>query len=52
MVELMYLEVLKKKERFDLRFSRLNNREKGMTNAFSRYKLTSKLSLVYLEVTL
>ena len=42
--------MLKQEERFGLRFWRLNDEEKGMTNAFSNYKLTSKLYLVYSEV--
>ena len=42
----MYLEVFKQEERFGLRFWRLNDREKGMTNIFSCFKLTSKLYLV------
>ena len=48
----MCLEDLKEEEWFHLRFWRLNNKEKGMNNAFSDYKLSSKLWLVYLEVKL
>ena len=48
----MYFEVLKQKEKFGLHFWRLNKKEKGMANAFSRQKLTSKLCLVYLKVKL
>ena len=48
----MYNDLLKQKERFGLPFSRLQNKEKGMANALSGYKLTSKLCLVYLEVKL
>ena len=48
----MYLQVLEKDERFHLRFWRLNHRDKGMNNAFSSYKLTSKLCLLYFEVKL
>ena len=33
-------------------FGGLNDTEKGMTKAFSGYKLTRKLLLVYLEVKL
>ena len=43
---LMYLEVLKQEERFGLRVWRLSDREKGMTNVFSCYKLTGKLYIV------
>ena len=49
----MYLEALKQEERFELfelRLRRLNERRKSTTNAFSSYKLRSKLCLVYLEV--
>ena len=46
----MYLEVLNQEERFGLCFCRLNDRDKGTTNAFSSHKLTTKLCLVYLEV--
>ena len=45
-------EVLKQEERFGLHFWSLNDKEKGMTNAFSSKKLTSKLCLVYLEIKL
>ena len=48
----MYLEVLKKEEKFGSFFRRLRDREKGMNNIFSSYKLTRKLSVVYLEVKL
>ena len=47
----MCLEVLKKKkEKFGLRFLRLKEREKGITNVFMEKKLTRKLYLVHLEV--
>ena len=39
----MYLLVLKQKERFGLRFWRLNDRQKGMTNNFISYKVTREL---------
>ena len=42
----MYLKVLQQEERFGLRFLRLNERQKGMTNAFSSYKLTRNLWVV------
>ena len=48
----MYLEALKEEERFVLLFLRLNDKERAMNNAFSGYKLTSKLFLLYLEVKL
>ena len=48
----MYLEILKQEERFDLRFWSLNNTEKGTTNAFSSYKLTSKHCYAYSDVKL
>ena len=48
----MHLQALKQKERFHLRFWKLNHREKGTINAFRSYKLTSKLCLVYLKVKL
>ena len=38
----MYLEVLKQKERFHLRFSSLNHRETGMKNAFGSYKTNKR----------
>ena len=41
----MYLEVLKQEIKFGLRFWRLKDSEKGATQAFSCYKLTSKLCL-------
>ena len=44
--------MLKEKKRIGFRFGRLNNMEKGMTNAFSRKNLTSKLCVVYLQVKL
>ena len=37
---------------FGLLFWGLNDKEKGMTNAFSYERLTSNLCLVYLEVKL
>ena len=46
----MYLEVLKKKERFCLCFCNLSNREKGKTSPFRNYQLTSKLYLVYFRL--
>ena len=46
----MYLEVLKEEEMFRLRFWKLHDRRKGATNAFSSYKPTSKLCLLYLKV--
>ena len=48
----MYLEALKQKEWFGLCFWSLHDTKKGTTNAFSSYKLTSKLCLLYLEVKL
>ena len=51
-VRLMYVEILKQEETLGLCFLRLNDRKKNTTNAFSCYKLTSKLCLVYLEVKL
>ena len=48
----MYLEVLKQEEKFGLRFWKLNQRQKGTTNAFRVKKLTNKLCLLYLEVKL
>ena len=46
----MYLEVLKQEERFGLQFQRLNDKKKGMTQAFSSYKLTSEMCMVYLKL--
>ena len=48
----MYLEILKQEEKFSLRFWRLRDRKKDTINAFSSYKLTSKLYLVNLVVKL
>ena len=48
----MYLEVLQQEEMFNLRFWRIKQLHKGMNNAFSSYKLTSKICLLYLEVKL
>ena len=48
----MYLEALKQEERFHLRFSSLNYKEKGINNVFGSYNVTSKLWLFYLEVKL
>ena len=48
----MYLEILKQEKRFGLCLWTLNEWRKGTTNDFSSYKLTSKMSLVYLEVKL
>ena len=48
----MHLEVLKEEEMFGLPFLGLNDKEKGLTNAFTCKKLTSKLYLVYLDVKL
>ena len=46
------LDVLKQEKKFGLRFWRLHDRGKDMTNAFRGKKLTSKLCLVYLQVKL
>ena len=43
----MYLQVLKQEKKFGFRFRRLNDTEKGITNASSEKKLTTKLCLVY-----
>ena len=48
----MYFEVLKEEETLVLLFLMLNDREKGRSNAFSCYKLTSKLCPMYLDVKL
>ena len=48
----MHLEALKQEERFHLRFSSLNYKEKGINNVFGSYNVTSKLWLLYLEVKL
>ena len=37
------LEVLKQEEMFNLRFSRLSHRKRGIDKGFSSYKLSSKL---------
>ena len=46
------LKVLKQEEMFGFRFWRLKDRKKGMPNAISGKKLTSKMYLVYLHVKL
>ena len=46
----MYLDLLKQEGKFGLLSLKLNDKEKGMTNALSSKKLTSKLCLVYFEV--
>ena len=51
-VRLICFEILKQQQMFYLRVWTLNHNEKGMNKAFSSYKLTSKLWMVYLEVTL
>ena len=48
----MYLEILKQEEVFSLQFWSLNDMQKGTTNAFSIYKLTTKLCLDQLDVKL
>ena len=48
----MYLEVFKHEDRFGLRFQRLNGKNKGITQAFSSYKLTTKTYMMYLKVKL
>ena len=48
----MYLKFSMQQERFGLCFWNLNDREKGTTNAFNSYKLTSKLCLMHLQVKL
>ena len=45
----MYFDVVKQKEKVDLGFWRLNDRQKGMTNAFSGKNQIVKLCLVYLH---
>ena len=47
---LIYSDLLKQEEGFGLPVWRLNDREKGITNAFSGKKLTRKLYAVYFEI--
>ena len=46
----MYLEVQNQKWKIGLNFWRLNDGEKGMSNAFNGKKLRSKLCVVYFDV--
>ena len=46
------LDVLKQEKNFCLRFRRLNDKKKGLPNAFSAKNLTSNHCLVNLEVKL
>ena len=45
-VRKMYLEVLKQEERCDWSFRRLNDSKKATADAFSGYKLKSKVCLL------
>ena len=51
-VPVLFLDLKMLGESFGVRFWRLNDGEKGMTDTFSGRKLTSKLCCVYLEVKL
>ena len=46
----MYIEILKQEERYSRCFRRLNDSKNGTADAYSGYKLTSTMCLVYLEV--